>query len=87
MQHHIFEPSFVVDISDSFEVKMKAIKCYETQFYNPHNKEPETFISRPEFLSYIESRSGFYGFQIHKKHAEPFYTEEKIDLDILNILK
>jgi len=26
------KPSFVVDVSDSFETKMKAILCYTSQF-------------------------------------------------------
>ncbi len=87
MQTYTFEPSFIVDITDSFSQKMKAIKCYETQFHNPRSVEPETFISRPEFIDYVQSRSQFYGFQIGKHYGEPFYCEEKIELDILNSLK
>ncbi|HUX93997.1 MAG TPA: bacillithiol biosynthesis deacetylase BshB1 [Ignavibacteriaceae bacterium] len=87
MQTYTFEPSFIVDITDSFSQKMKAIKCYETQFHNPRSVEPETFISRPEFIDYVQSRSQFYGFQIGKHYGEPFYCEEKIELDILNCLK
>ncbi|MHB1687949.1 MAG: bacillithiol biosynthesis deacetylase BshB1 [Ignavibacteriaceae bacterium] len=87
MQTYTFEPSFIVDISDSFNQKMKAVKAYETQFHNPRNAEPETFISRPEFLDYINSRSQFYGFQIGKHYGEPFFCEEKIELDIIYSLK
>jgi N-acetylglucosamine malate deacetylase 1 len=87
MQTYTFEPSFIVDISDCFEAKMKAVQCYGSQFHNPRSKEPETFISRPEFINYIESRAQFYGFQIDKKYGEPFFCEEKIDLDIIGMLK
>ncbi|MBI5662072.1 MULTISPECIES: bacillithiol biosynthesis deacetylase BshB1 [Ignavibacterium] len=86
MQTYSFEPTFIVDISETFDLKMKAIACYETQFHNPKSMEPETFISRPEFLNYIRSRAEFFGFQIHKKYGEPFFSEEKIELDLLNIL-
>ncbi len=82
MQTYTFEPSFIIDISDTFDIKMKAIECYETQFHNPKSTEPETFISRPEFINYIRSRAEFYGFQIGKKYGEPFYCEEKIELDL-----
>lgn len=87
MQTYTFEPSFIVDVTESFETKMKAIKCYSTQFHNPKSTEPETFISRPEFINYIESRSQFYGFQIGKHFGEPFYCEEKIEFDFSKILK
>lgn len=84
MQTYTFEPTFIVDISETFDQKMKAIACYETQFHNPKSSEPETFISRPEFLNYIRSRAEFYGFQIHKKYGEPFFCEEKLELNLLN---
>ena len=86
MQTYIFEPTFIVDISDSFDKKMKAIKAFRTQFFNPKSKEPETFISRPEFLDYLVSRSQFYGFQIGTHYGEPFYSEEKIEYDMKMLL-
>lgn len=87
MQTYTFEPTFIVDITHTFQDKMKSVKAYETQFFDPKNKEPETFISRPEFLSYIESRALFYGFQISKHYGEPFYCEEKLEVDISSFLK
>lgn len=87
MQTYTFEPTFIVDVSSVFETKMKAVKSYSSQFFDPKSREPETFISRPEFLSFIESRGLFYGFQIHKKYGEPFFCEEKIELDLINLLK
>ena len=86
MQTYTFEPTFVIDISDSFEQKMKAVKAFKTQFYDPTSKEPETFISRPEFFNYLIARSQFYGFQIGKHYGEPFYCEEKIEYDLKNLL-
>ena len=77
MQTYTFEPSLIVDISDTFNIKMKAIACYPSQFHNPKMKGPETFISDKMFINYISARSGFYGFQIGVKYGEPFYTEEK----------
>ena len=87
MQTYQFDPSFIVDISGYFEIKMQAVECYASQFHNPRSKEPETFISRPEFLSYIQSRAQVFGFQIDKKYGEPFYCEEKIELNLLDVLK
>ena len=87
MQTYTFDPTFIIDISDSFETKMKAVNAYESQFHDPKSKEPETFISKPSFISYVESRAHFYGFQIRKNYGEPFYCEEKIELDLISLLK
>jgi LmbE family N-acetylglucosaminyl deacetylase len=86
MQTYTFEPTFIVDISDTFEQKMKAVKAFKTQFYNPKSKEPETFISRPEFFNYLKARVQFYGFQIGKRYGEPFFCEEKIEYDLKFLL-
>lgn len=86
MQTYTFDPSFIVDISDTFDQKMTAVQCFSTQFHNPKSLEPETFISRPEFINYIKSRAEYYGFAIGKTYGEPFLCEEKIELDILNLL-
>ncbi|MDP2365879.1 MAG: bacillithiol biosynthesis deacetylase BshB1 [Ignavibacteria bacterium] len=87
MQTYTFEPTFVMDISDTFEQKMKSVECYATQFHDPKSKEPETFISRPEFINYIKSRAEYYGFSIGKMYGEPFFCEEKIELDLVSDLK
>ena len=86
MQTYTFEPSFIVDISNFFETKMKSVWAYSTQFHNPESNEPETFISSPEFIDYVDARAKFYGFQIGKKFGEPFYCEEKIELNLNGML-
>lgn len=87
MQTYTFNPSFIIGVDDCFENKMKAIKAFKTQFHDPASSEPETFISKPEFLDFIESRAMFYGFKIGKKYGEAFYCEEEIELDLINFLK
>ena len=89
MQTYEFQPSFIVDISETFEIKMKAIRAYETQFYSKNKKsnEPETFISKPQFIEYLEARAKTFGFAIRKDYGEPFYCEEAIELDLINLLK
>ena len=85
MQTYLFIPSVIVDISDHFETKMKSVLAFKSQFYNPTLKKEDTFISRPEFLEYVEARAKFYGFQIGKKYGEPFYCEEAIEYDYSNL--
>ncbi len=86
MQTYTFEPSFIVDISEHFQTKMKSCKAFASQFHNPSLKKEDTFISKPEFLDYVEARAKFYGFQIRKKYGEPFYCEEDIEYDFANLL-
>lgn len=87
MQSYKFEPKFIVDISDFFDTKMKSVFAYKTQFYDPNSAEPNTYISDPKFVNYLDARSRFYGFQIGKQYGEPFYTEEEVELDLVNLVK
>lgn len=84
-----FEPSFISDISETFETKMKTIRAYQTQFHIEGKKteEPETFISSPEFVQFLEARAKMLGFKIGKKYGEPFFCEEQVELDLINYLE
>lgn len=80
MQTYAFEPNIIVDISDVYNIKMKSISSYKSQFYNPDSNEPESFICTPEFMKFIEARAIFYGFQAGIKYGEPIFTDEKVKL-------
>ena len=66
------EPDFVVDITEYFEQKLKAIQAFKSQFYNPDSSEPQTFISTPEFIEFVKARSVHYGVPAGVKYAEAF---------------
>lgn len=83
MQTYEFTPSFVVDITEHFETKMKSIRAYKSQFYNPDEKGNLTFISDPKFVKMLEARARYFGFQIRKEFGEPFFSEEAIELEII----
>jgi bacillithiol biosynthesis deacetylase BshB1 len=79
-----FQPSFIVDISDAHEKKLRAIEAYQSQFHNPQKHkfgETETNISRPEFLDAIITRDKQYGSYIGVKFGEPFLVREPMRLD------
>jgi bacillithiol biosynthesis deacetylase BshB1 len=65
-------PDFIVDISDHFEAKMQAIRAFRSQFYDPENQEPETYISNPSFLRMLESRAVEFGHAIGVRYGEGF---------------
>ncbi len=87
MQTYEFKPTFILDISGFFESKINAILAYETQFHNPESLEPETFISQPNFLKFVEARAKYFGFKIGKDYGEAFLCEEEIEYDIIAALK
>ncbi|MBU2494559.1 MAG: bacillithiol biosynthesis deacetylase BshB1 [Bacteroidetes bacterium] len=86
MQTYEFDPTFINDVSETFEIKMEAVRAYSSQFYNPKSNEPETLISSRGFIEYLEARSKFYGFQIRKNYGEPLYSEERIEFNLNNLL-
>ncbi|MFA5403362.1 MAG: bacillithiol biosynthesis deacetylase BshB1 [Ignavibacteria bacterium] len=78
--------SFILDVSEVFDKKIEAIKCYGTQFYNPKIKnEPETYISNKRFLDDIISRAKFFGFKIGVEYGEPFFCYDHLKLDVDSI--
>ncbi len=66
--------------------KMDVIKCYSSQFYDPKSKEPETPISKKNFLSFIESRAVDYGRIIGVEHGEGFISQRTTGLASLSEL-
>lgn len=75
IQDRFLEPTFIVDISNSFEQKSKAIKAYKSQFHDPQSDEPETYIASDNFLKTIEYRAALLGKRIGVKYGEGFICE------------
>ena len=86
IQDRYFNPDFVVDITNVFDKKIEAIKAYKTQFYNPGSKEPDTYISSPEFLESIIYRSKMFGKFIGVKYAEGFISKKMIGIQSFDAL-
>jgi bacillithiol biosynthesis deacetylase BshB1 len=74
------EPSFVVDISDQFERKIEAIKCYASQF-DPESSINQIFVPGIDVFEYVRTRDRTYGMQIRKHYAEPYVITEQIAID------
>ena len=75
MQALDFEPTFVVDVSDVWDQRMDALLAFESQFYQGgegEGDEPETYISNPGFLQWVEARARVYGYRIGATYGEPF---------------
>jgi len=77
-------PSIVVDVSDVWEVKMAAIRCYKSQLFDPNGDDgPKTTISRPDFLPALEGRARYFGSMIERRFGEPFHVRRPVPVDDL----
>jgi bacillithiol biosynthesis deacetylase BshB1 len=82
IQDRFYEPNIVIDITDVFEQRMDAIKAYATQFHaSPDGaKGVQTYISTPDFLEALISRSRLLGKRIGVKYGEGFLTQKNIGI-------
>lgn len=78
VQDKYLHPNFVMDISDVMDQKLDAIKAYTTQFNSPDTREPQTYISSPDFLESVIYRAKMYGKMIGVKYAEGFISKKMI---------
>ena len=69
------EPHFVVDVTGFIETKLKAVKVYKSQFYDPNSKEPSSPISSKNFINSITYRAQDLGRLIGTEYGEGFTTD------------
>lgn len=74
------KPTFVVDISEEFETKMKAIRCYDSQFTG-EIQAGEVFPNGEPLYDIVRHQSAHYGSLIRCRYGEPFYTSETVRID------
>ena len=88
IQDTYLSPDFVVDVSDVFDKKIRSIEAFSSQFYNREagDKEPQTYISSPEFLESIINRSKMFGKMIGVKYAEGFISKKMIGIKTFDAL-
>jgi bacillithiol biosynthesis deacetylase BshB1 len=83
IQDRFHEPDFVLDISAQFDMKMKAVLSFKSQFYNPDSSEPETPISSKSFLEFLQGRAVSLGRPAGYQYAEGFTVERYIGIETL----
>lgn len=85
IQDYYIKPDIVVDISEVWEEKVKAIEAYSTQFYtaaaSEASGEPETYISKPGFMHVIEGRAREFGKHMGAEFGEGFNCKRILGVD------
>jgi bacillithiol biosynthesis deacetylase BshB1 len=76
MQHDPFVPSFVVDVTVTWEAKLEALAAYESQLHQQGKErdEPPTKVASREFRGAVEGRARHYGLLIGARYGEPFWS-------------
>lgn len=70
-------PSFVVDVSEVYDVKRRALACHASQF-EPTREATPTRLTSPLFQQLIESRDAQFGAQSGVRFAEGFLVREPV---------
>src|SRR2546428_3705729 len=79
------KPSFVVDISETFEAKMRAIRCYASQF-DGAKAAGEIHPTGQDLYELIRVQSAHYGSLIRKPYGEPYFCYETLEVqDVLQL--
>src|SRR3954466_1771065 len=80
------KPTFVVDITNSFETKLEAIGCYESQFGDAV-QAGEVYPNGEPLPDLIRHHAAHYGSLIRCRYGEPFYTTETMRVDDITQLQ
>ncbi len=71
------QPSWIVDISDHWELKQKSISAYESQFVTGRELASPTIIER------LRDEAANWGRLINRRYGEPFATKEPLGMSSL----
>jgi LmbE family N-acetylglucosaminyl deacetylase len=76
-------PSFVVDVSEHYETKRRALACHRTQFTATASDAVSTRLTSDTFSQLIESRDAQFGALVGVRFAEGLIVREPIVRDTL----
>lgn len=76
MQHFGFQPTFIVDVTATWQRKIDAMAAYGSQFFQQGGSsgEPQTKIASREFSLSVEGRARHFGQMIGSELGEPFWS-------------
>jgi len=74
------KPTFVVDISDEFERKLEAVRCYDSQFSGA-TQAGEVYPNGEPLYDLVRHYAAYYGALIRRRYGEPFLAAETMLVD------
>jgi len=74
------KPTFVVDISGTFERKLEAVRCFGSQF-DEAIQAGEVYPNGEPLYDLVRHKAAHYGSLIRVRYGEPFHTTETMLVD------
>ena len=68
------QPAWILDISQHWERKLAAIRCYQSQFVTGREAGTPTFLDR------LQDEAAYWGKTIGTRYGEPFACREPVGL-------
>ncbi len=78
IQDNWIEPDLIIDITAYWPKKMKALRCFASQFHDPASTEPISPIAREDFMPYLEGRARQFGRYLGATYGEGFTTARPV---------
>jgi N-acetylglucosamine malate deacetylase 1 len=72
------QPSFVIDVSEQYDIKRRALACHASQFKPPGAGAVSTRLTSPRFAQLIESRDAQFGALAGVAFAEGLVVREPV---------
>jgi N-acetylglucosamine malate deacetylase 1 len=72
IQDQYLKPDVVVDITNHWDLKVKAMMAFKSQFFDPNSTEPKSYISSEHFMNFIEGRAREMGHPMGFNYGEGF---------------
>lgn len=80
------KPTFVVDITESFEKKLEAVAAYASQFGDAV-QAGEVYPNGEPLADLMRHHAAHYGSLIRCRYGEPFHTTETMRVDDVSTLE
>jgi N-acetylglucosamine malate deacetylase 1 len=74
------KPTFVVDITEEFDRKLQAVRCYASQF-DGATQAGEVYPTGDPLYEVVRFQASHYGSLIRTRYGEPFFTFETMRVD------
>lgn len=79
------KPTFIVDISETLDKKIEAIRCFASQFSGV-TQAGELYPNGEPLLDLVRHHAAHYGSMIRSRYGEPFFTTETMRVEDVTLL-
>lgn len=76
-------PSFVVDVTEQADRKIRALECYASQFGGARGMGEVFPAGDRPIMDQVRAHLAYWGSRIRTEYAEPFWTVEAVAMETL----